>query len=89
MIALSDAARKQSIASLRRYFTEEMDQDIGDLKASLMLDFILKEIGPSIYNGAIGDAQTYLRDRVADLEGVCSVAEFAFWPSSTVRRSAK
>lgn len=89
MIALSDAARKQSIASLRRYFTEEMDQDIGDLKASLMLDFILKEIGPSIYNGAIGDAQTYLRDRVADLEGVCSVPEFAFWPSSTVRRSAK
>jgi len=52
MIALSDAARKQPVASLRRYFTEELDQDIGDLKASLMLDFILKEIGPSIYRGA-------------------------------------
>jgi uncharacterized protein (DUF2164 family) len=88
-ITLSDAARKQSIASIRRYFAEDLDQDVGDLKAGLMLDFILAEIGPSIYNGAIGDAQTYLRDRVADLDGVCSVPEFAFWPSSTVRRSAK
>lgn len=88
-IILSDAARKQSIASIRRYFSEELDQDVGDSKAGMMLDFILKEIGPSIYNGAIGDAQTYLRDRLADLDGVCSVPEFAFWPSSTVRRSAR
>lgn len=88
-IILSDAARKQSIASIQRYFAEELDQDIGDLKAGLLLDFIAKEIGPSIYNGAIGDAQTYLRDRVADLDGVCSVPEFAFWPSSAVRRATR
>ena len=68
-IVLSETARKQSIASIKRYFVEELDQEIGDLKAGLLLEFILKEIGPSIYNAAIGDAQTYLRNRVADLEG--------------------
>lgn len=28
-IELSDEATKQSIASIRRYFDEELDQDIG------------------------------------------------------------
>ena len=88
-ISLPDAARKQSIASIKRYVAEELDQDIGDLKAALLLDFILKEIAPTIYNGAINDAQTFLRDRVADLDGACAAPEFAYWPSSSVRRGAR
>lgn len=85
-ISLPDDARKQSIASIKRYFSEELDQDIGELKAGLLLDFMLKEIAPTIYNGAIADAQTYLRDRLVDLEGACSVDEFGYWPSRSVRR---
>jgi uncharacterized protein (DUF2164 family) len=77
---------KQAIASIRRYFADELDQDIGDLKARLVLEFILKEIAPSVYNSAIADAQTYLRDRVADLEGACSAPEFAFWDRPGVKR---
>ena len=88
-ISLADDARKQSIASIQRYFAEEIDQDIGELKAGLMLEFFLKEIAPTIYNGAIADAQTYLRDRLADLEGACAVPEFAYWPTSSVRRSSR
>ena len=88
-ISISDTARKQSIASIKRYFVEELYQDIGDLKAGLLLDFILKEIAPTVYNGAIGDAQTFLRDRLADLEGVCSKQEFGYWPSASVRRTSR
>ena len=88
-ISLPDHARKQSIASIKRYFAEELDQDIGDLKAGLLLEFLLKEIAPTVYNGAINDAQTFLRDRLADLEGVCSVPEFAYWPSASVRRASR
>jgi len=33
-IVLPDAARKQAIASLRAYFTANMDEEIGDLKAA-------------------------------------------------------
>jgi uncharacterized protein (DUF2164 family) len=88
-ISLTDDARKHSIASIKRYFAEELDQDIGELKAGLILEFFLKEIAPTIYNGAIADAQTYLRDRLADLEGVCSAPEFAFWPSASVRRASR
>lgn len=88
-LTLSDDVTARSVASIRRYFSEELDQDIGDLKARLLLEFIVKEIGPSFYNAAIVDAQTYLRDRVADLDGACSAPEFAFWPPSSARRSAR
>ncbi len=88
-ITLHEEARKHSTASIKRYFLEELDQDIGELKAGMVLDFILKEIAPTIYNGAIADAQTYVRDRLADLDGACSVAEFAYWPSATVRRASQ
>ncbi len=84
-ISLEPDTKKQAVASIRRYFAEQWDQDVGDLKAGLVLDYFLVEIGPCIYNRAISDAQAYLRDRVADLEGTCYEKEFAYWPPSTQR----
>ena len=84
-IALTADDRKQALASVKRYFAESWEQEVGDLKADLLLDFLLREIGPSIYNRAIGDAQVFLRDRVADLEGACYEKEFAYWPPASQR----
>jgi len=86
-IELTPETTTRAIASLRRYFDEHLDQEIGELKARMMLEFILKEFGPTIYNAAIADAQTYMRERVSDLEGACGQQEFAFWPRSVPRRS--
>jgi len=86
-VTLPDDARKQAVASIKRYVLEELDQDIGELKAGLILEYFLKEIAPSVYNAAIADAQTYIRDRLVDLEGACSAPEFAYWPRSSVRRA--
>ena len=88
-IELPDDARKHAVASIKRYLLEELDQDVGELKAELVLEFFLKEIAPTVYNAAIADAQTYIRDRLADLDGACSAPEFAYWPSSSVRRVGK
>ena len=81
-IQLSREAMNVLRASVKRYVAENLDQEIGDLKADLLLDYVLKEIGPSIYNQAITDARSYFQDRVADLEGVCYKAEFSYWPSA-------
>jgi len=86
---LSGETADRAVASIRRYVAEQLDQEIGELQARLMLEFFLKEIGPSVYNAAITDAQTWLRDRVADLEGVCYAPEFAYWPKSTSRKSSR
>jgi uncharacterized protein (DUF2164 family) len=81
-IKLSPEISKQLIASIKRYAAANLDDEIGDLKAGLLLDYVLKEVGPSIYNQAIADAQAYFTGRVADLEGVCHEPEFGFWPRS-------
>lgn len=78
-LQLTDEARARAVASIRRYFAEEMDQPIGDLKAGLLLDYVLEELGPTIYNAAIADARTFFEERAADLEGVCYQAEFPYW----------
>ena len=86
-LSLSDEARKHALSSLKRFCTEHMDSDVSDLQTIALLDFFLKEIGPTVYNTGVADAQTYLRDRIADLEGTCSEPEFTYWPkSSSVRR---
>ena len=69
-IKLSPETTKQLHASIKRYVAENLDQEIGDLKAGLLLDYCLKEIGPTIYNRAIADAQAYLQERVVDLSSV-------------------
>jgi uncharacterized protein (DUF2164 family) len=78
-IALQDSARRQAVAVLQQYFKDNMDEPIGDLKAGLLLDFVLSELGPSIYNQAIADARTFFEERTADLAALCYHDEF---PSS-------
>ncbi len=86
-VTLPPEARKQALASLRRFCTEDLELEVSDLQVIGLLDFVLKEVGPSVYNGAISDAQAFLRDRLADLEATCSEPEFPYWPKgSSVRR---
>ena len=70
------------IASIQRYFEEHLDEDIGELKAGLLLDFCLREIAPTIYNQAVTDAQAFFQEKVADLEGACYEPEFQYWDES-------
>ncbi len=75
----SDETEQRLISSIKRFFEEEMDEPIGDLKALRVLDFCLREIAPSVYNQAIADAQAYLTVSVADLSGSKYEAEFDYW----------
>ena len=86
-IALPDDDKKQALASIERYCAENLDAEVSPLEAAGLLDFFLKEIGPSVYNSGVADAEAFLRDRLADLGGACYEPEFVYWPkSSAVRR---
>lgn len=88
-VRLSEEARKQALTSIRRYCAEnlELDMPVGDIQATGLLNFFLKEIAPSVYNGGVADAQAFLRDRLADLDATCYEPEFVYWPKgSSVRR---
>ena len=78
-IKLNPKTEGHLLGSIKQFFLEELDDDIGDLKARLVLDFFLREMGPSIYNQAIADAQRTLETAVSDLSGVRYEPEFDYW----------
>jgi len=87
-LELTKQQRTEAIASMQRYFEENL-QPIGDLPAGLLLNFLLEEIGPVIYNQAIADAQTRMAQRVTDLCGELYADEFQYWPRADAKRKPR
>ena len=78
-IEIPKEARKQAIASIERYFQENMDEKIGNIAAGALLGFFLEELGPLVYNRAVADAQERLQSRVAELDIEIHEDEFQYW----------
>ncbi|MBA5686604.1 DUF2164 domain-containing protein [Rugamonas apoptosis] len=78
-IKLNKDVEQRLLSSIQRYCAENMDEEVGELKARLLLDYCLREIGPSVYNQAILDAQSAMQERIADIETVCYETEFSYW----------
>lgn len=78
-IQISQQARKDAVASIQRYFEENMPEPLGELPSVMLLDFFLEEVGPLIYNRAVQDAQGRMALRVADLDGELHTDEFQYW----------
>jgi uncharacterized protein (DUF2164 family) len=85
-LVLVEPVRKQAVASLRAYAAENFDNELSELQATLLLDHVLSDIGPAIYNQAAADARAYVEDRAADLEAALHKAEF---PLSGRRQSPR
>ncbi|MEX2229903.1 MAG: DUF2164 domain-containing protein [Dehalococcoidia bacterium] len=49
-IELTKEEREYATHRLKAYFVDERDEEIGDLAAYLLYDFIAKELGPLFFN---------------------------------------
>ena len=78
-IELTCEARQQAIASIERYFAEELDQRIGNIAAGALLGFFLEEIGPLVYNQTVSQLQERLLQRVQELDIEFNEDEFQYW----------
>ena len=78
-IKLEQRNEEYLLKSIRQFFDEELEEEIGDLKARAVLEFCMREICPSVYNQAIADAQETLQVAVLDLSGVRFEPEFDYW----------
>ena len=78
-IELPKEVRKEAIASIERYFQENMDEKIGNIAAGGLLGFFLEELGPLVYNKAVADVQERLQSRVAELDSEIHEDEFQYW----------
>lgn len=79
-IELPKEARAEAIASIERYFAENMEERIGNIAAGALLGFFLQEVGPSIYNKAVAEVQEKLQARISELDIEVHEDEFPYWP---------
>ena len=66
-IQLTKEQQQLVVEDIKNYFFTEKDEVITDLSATLLLDFILKNIGPHIYNQAIKDAHYFMGEKLEDI----------------------
>ena len=78
-IEISREHRQQAIASIERYFRENMEEKIGNIAAGALLGYFLEELGPIVYNRAVADVQERLQARVTELDIEVHEDEFAYW----------
>ncbi len=66
-IKLAKEKKEDMIAAIKTYYAGERDEDIGDLAATLILNFITEELAPEFYNQGVYDAYKYINDKSEDL----------------------
>ncbi|WP_035290973.1 DUF2164 domain-containing protein [Clostridium sp. KNHs214] len=66
-IKLSKEKREKMISSIKEYFFNERDEELGDLAAGLILDFFIEELSMEFYNQGVYDSYKYMNDRIDDL----------------------
>jgi uncharacterized protein (DUF2164 family) len=88
-IELSKEVRADAIASIQKFFKKNMEEPIGNVAAGALLGFFLEEIGPSVYNKAVADAQERLLQRISELDFEVHEDEFEYWKKYEVKEKGR
>jgi uncharacterized protein (DUF2164 family) len=65
---LTKDERADAIARIQRYFRDERGEDLGDLAAGMVLDFVVAELEPALYNRGVRDAKALAQRFAGSLE---------------------
>jgi uncharacterized protein (DUF2164 family) len=88
-MSLSKEERLQFVSSIRRFSSEKLDHDLGEMQAGFLLDYFLSEIAPSAYNQGVEDARRFLLSAAEDLPGSCFQEPLTYWKSQGSTREAR
>jgi len=67
-IKLDEERQARIVRALMAYASTEFDEDMSEYRAKALVDFLLRQIGPSQYNQAIQDARKYMSEKLDDLD---------------------
>ena len=67
-LEMDSETKKVCIEKIQNYLEEELDEEVGTLKAGFFLDFIQEHIGREYYNKGINAARFFFRKKMEDLE---------------------
>ena len=77
-----DAQRRRAMArELQAWLREEWDEEVGELAAGFLLDFVLDLAAPDLYNAALADAAKAFREHADIVEAeIASLTQDTFAP---------
>ena len=78
-IELTKEETASIVPSLQKYFREELDHELSEMRAKMVLSYFLKEIGPFAYNKGVKDAESFFRGKVEDLTATCFQDGLTYW----------
>jgi uncharacterized protein (DUF2164 family) len=67
-IKLPKEEKDEIIKSIQVYFEEERSETLGALGAEQLIDFMIKELGPYIYNKAISDTRAIVNEKINQID---------------------
>jgi uncharacterized protein (DUF2164 family) len=67
-IKLDEHQKVEIVAKLKKYFDQEMHQEIGQFEAEFLLDFFSKEVGGYFYNQGLQDAGKIFEEKLEDVQ---------------------
>ncbi len=66
-IELPKEARDSLARALTRYLKDELELEVAGFDAVFLLDFLIEQLGPHVYNQGLYDAQALLHARLEAL----------------------
>ena len=77
-----DTQRRRAMApELQGWLLEEWDEEVGELAAGFLRDFVLDLAGPDLYNAALADAAKAFREHADIVEAeIASLTQDTFAP---------
>jgi len=67
-IKLDDERKNRIVGALMAFSASEFDEKISEFRATALVDFMLRQIGPSQYNQGVADARKYMAEKIEELD---------------------
>lgn len=69
-VKLEKERREEMVKAIITYFRKERDEEIGQLAAGILLDFVIEKLAPEFYNQGVLDSCAYLNEKVEDMQSL-------------------
>ena len=66
-VEFSKEEKEILVQKIKRYFVDELDQEIAQFDAEFLLDFFSREVGTYYYNSGLYDAKSLIEDKLETL----------------------
>lgn len=65
---LSEERRADLLKEFQAFYKETYDEEMTAFRAERVLEFFMKELGPTVYNQGIQDARVFMAHKLEDLD---------------------